>query len=203
MIRAGACEKIRYQGARLGNPLPVSGLGLECRGFCGALPCQSREAIGVGILVRLVRFARVKGVAASGAVRFDRAGGGVWVYAIALVDFHATELVVESCRAIWKASTLGLAWVWSLRPRVERVCARPGARAGDLCERRARLVVGNVGLARVGEQRQNGSDTLCRGGSAGRDGDEKSMRRSGISRKSAMRRGVLHQMVVDCVGRRD
>lgn len=51
--------------------------------------------------------------------------------------------------------------------------------AGHLGERGAGLVVGNVALARVREQRQHGSDALRGRGAAGRDGDQQ-----------------LHQMVV-------
>jgi len=81
--------------------------------------------------------------------------------------------------AIAQACALGLPRVRRLRPGVERVCAGPRARARGLGEGRARLVVRDVRLAGVGEERQDGGDALRRGGAAGRDGDEESGRRSG------------------------
>jgi hypothetical protein len=120
--------------------------------------------------------------------------------AIALVQLHPAERVVQVGRAIAEAGALGLPWMGRLRPRVERVCACPRARAGGrLGEGRASLVVRDVGLARVGEEGQDGGDALRRGGAAGRDGDEKSGRLSGTTyKKSTMGMGLLHQVVVDC-----
>ena len=84
-----------------------------------------------------------------------------------------------------------------LWPRIERVGTGPRARAGHFGKRRASLVVGDVRLPGVGEQRQDGGDAFCRSGSAGGDGNEKSGRGSGTSLNYTMRMGVLHQMVVD------
>jgi hypothetical protein len=78
-----------------------------------------------------------------------------------------------------EASALGLAGAGRLGARLEAVGALARAGAGDLCERGARLVVGNVGLARVGEEGQDDGDALGRGRLAGRDGDEESAEESG------------------------
>jgi hypothetical protein len=154
-------------------------------------------------LVRLVRLG-VERVAALDAVGLDGAARGRrGAAAVALVQLHPTELVVERRGAIAHARALGLPGMGRLRARVERVCARPRARRrGRPGERGARLVVGNVRLARVGEERQDGGDALRRGGAAGRDGDEESGRLSGTTHKPALRMSLLHQMVVDCRGTR-
>jgi hypothetical protein len=159
-------------------------------------------AAEVARFVRLVRLG-VERVAALDAVGLDGAGrirrGAA---SVALVHLHPAELVVEGAGAIGHACALGLAWVRRLRSRVERVCARPRARARGLGEGGARLVVGDVGLARVGEEGQDGRDALRRSRAARRDGDEESGRRSGTLYNTTMRMGVLHQVVVDCATRR-
>lgn len=210
VVCARAREEVCDQCARLRHPLPVSGLGLEHRGLGRVLPGDSMEAVDAvdavdaicsvdGCrLLRLVRSDGIDRVAAAEAVRLAGAGWRVRVAGVALVHLHATELVVEGGRAIGQAGALGLSGVRRLRARIEGVGAGARARARILGQRGARLVVGNVRLARVGEERQNGGDALRRGGAAGGDGDEESIRQSGTSGKSAMPRGVLHQMVVDC-----
>jgi hypothetical protein len=150
----------------------------------------------VAILLRLVR---VDGVAAREAVGLHgayRIRGRT--AAAALVHLHLAKLVVKSGSAISHASALRLRRVRSLRPRIECVCAGPGARARSFRERRASLVVGNIGLAGVGKEGQDGGDALRGSSTAGRDGDEESKRRSGTSYNSIMRMGVLHQVIVDC-----
>lgn len=78
-----------------------------------------------------------------------------------------------------QARALRLAGVGGLGARLEAVRAGPRACAGHPGERCARLVVGNVRLSRVGEERQDGGDALGRGCLARRDGDEQSAGRLG------------------------
>ena len=158
-------------------------------------------AVEVGGLIRLVALARVRSLSTPNPVLLDRASRAGSMAAIALIQLHSTELVVQCRRAIRQAGALGHAWVRCLRARVERVCAGPRA-PGGLGQRRARLVVGDVRLARVGEQREDGGDALRRGGAASGDGNEKSGVRSGTSLNHTMRMGLLHQMVVDCARRK-
>jgi hypothetical protein len=180
MVGASTCEQVRNQRARLRNPLPIADLRLKSRGLGGVrrLSRQAIDAVGsmvtveVGRLVRPVALARVHRLRTPNPIlnRTSRAGG---MAAITLVQLHSTELVVQCRRAIRQACALGLIWMWCLRARVEGVGA--GSRAtGYLRQRCARLVVGDVGLARVGEEREDGRDALRRGGAAGGDGDEKS-----------------------------
>jgi hypothetical protein len=75
------------------------------------------EVVG---LVRLVRVAAVDAVGLDGADRVRRVGA-----AIALVQLHSTELVMERSRTIGQTCALRLSWVWGLRARVERVGAGP------------------------------------------------------------------------------
>jgi hypothetical protein len=140
------------------------------------------EVVGLVRLVRLERVAALDAVGLGGAGRVRRV-----VAAIALVHLHATELVVQRARAVGHARALRLAGMRRLRARVERVGAGPRARARGLGQRGARLVVGDVGLARVGEEGQDGRDALRRRGAAGRDGDEESGRRSGTYHNTTAR----------------
>jgi hypothetical protein len=118
--------------------------------------------------------------------------------AVALIQLHSTELVVQRSCAVCQACAFSLSWKGRLGSRIKRVCAGPGARARYLGEGCASLVVWNVRLSRVREEREDGGDALRRGGSAGGDGNEKSVGRSGTSLNYTMRMGLLHQMVVDC-----
>lgn len=106
--------------------------------------------------------------------------------------------MVQSSSAIGHTRALSLSGMWSLRPRVERVCAGPGSRAWSFRERRASLVVRDIRLAGVGKEGENGGDALRRGSATCRDGNEESKRRSGTSYNSIVRMGVLHQVIVDC-----
>lgn len=96
---------------------------------------------------------------------------------------------------------LGLARVWCLRARLEAVCACPRAGAGDLCQRGTGLVVWDIGLARVREERQDGSDALGRGGLTGGDGNEKSAGRLGITSSDTAWKSLLHEVVVHCAAK--
>lgn len=213
VVSASAGQQVRDQGTGLSNPLAVSDLGLESRrlGGCG---CAREEtwgwgsravgAIGflanveVGRLVGFVRLARVDRLGTLDAVLLDGARGvPIGMAAVALIHLHPTELVVQRCRAIGYAGAFSLAWEGRLRSRVERVCAGPRA-PRYLGKGRASLVVWNVRLPRVGKEWKDGGDALRRGGTAGGDGNEKSVGRSGTSLNYTMRMGLLHQMVVDC-----
>jgi len=153
--------------------------------------------IEVCALVGFTGTARVERLGALDAILLDRACR-IGAAAVALVELHPTELVVQRGRAIGETCAFRLPREGRLRSRIERVRAGPRARARHLGEGRAGLVVGNVRLARVGEERQDGGDALGRGGAAGRNGNEKSGGRSGTSLNYTMRMGLLHQMVVDC-----
>lgn len=76
--------------------------------------------------------------------------------------------------AIGEACTLGLARVRRLWARVEGVCAGSRATTRDLGERGACLVVWDIRLARIGKERQDGSDALRRCSATCGDGDEES-----------------------------
>jgi hypothetical protein len=173
MVCAGACEEVCNERAGLGNPLPVADLRLKggglCDGFHGAV-C----AIGT---VKVDRGARVARLGAADAISLDGARGCVGT----LLELHATQLGLQRCGSAIcsEASALGQAGAGRLGARLEAVGALARAGAGDLCERGARLVVGNVGLARVGEEGQDDGDALGRGRLAGRDGDEESAEESG------------------------
>jgi hypothetical protein len=151
VISAGTCEQVRDQRASLRNPLPISHLRLERRGLCGVgrLSRQAVDAIRgvvaveVGRLVRLVALARVHSLRTPNPVLLDGASRAGSMAAVALIQLHSAELVVQCRRAIGQACALGHAWVWCLRARVERVGAGPRA-PGGLGQRRARLVVGDV-----------------------------------------------------------
>lgn len=176
MVGAGASEKVRNQSTGLSDPLAVSDLRLKGWGLGnGGLASQSarrlRAAGAVGAVGAVVAV-EVGSLVSLDAVGLDRACR-IRGDAVALVELHLAELVVQRCRAICETGALRLAWVRRLGVRVERVGAGPGA-ARDLGQRGARLVVGNVRLARVGEEGEHGGDALRRGGSACRDGDEKS-----------------------------
>ena len=189
VVRSSAGEQIRDQRARLGHPLPVADHGLKGRGLRRRLTREARidrAAMGavfwgaeVAGLVRLVRVERVAALEPV-PVGLGRAAGRVRRGAgrHALFQLHLHELVVEVRRAIGQAGALGLRRMRRLRARVERVRARPRARSRRLCEGRARLVVRDVRLARVGEEGQDGGDALRGSCAACRDGDEKSGRQS-------------------------
>lgn len=131
MVCAGACEQISDQSASLSNPLSVSDLRLESRGFCRWLSYKTTDAVSmtgaivtvqVCGLIRLIRLARVNSFSTLDTVLFDRAGG-IRGTAAALVELHATELVVQSGRAIWQTRTLGLSRMGRLGPGVKGICA--------------------------------------------------------------------------------
>lgn len=138
VIRASASQKIRDQSTGLGDPLAVSDLGLESRGLCdGGLARQSTRNAGclgghavgtvgsvVAIEVRnLFPLGRVKRLSTLDAVRLDGACR-VRGAAVALVQLHFTELVVQRCRAIGETCALRLAWKRRLRAGS---CASPRA----------------------------------------------------------------------------
>jgi hypothetical protein len=188
VVGPSTCEKVRDQGTSLSNPLAVSDLRLKSWGLCGGgcLACQSTrytrrlgaistvDAVGamVGVEVRLLSLGRIKRIGTLDTIGLDRAGG-VRGNTASLVQLNFAKLVVQRCGAVGETCALSLPWMRRLWNRVECVCAGPRA-PRDLGQRRARLVVGNVRLSRVWEERKDGGDALRRGGSAGRDGNKQS-----------------------------
>lgn len=167
VVCARAGEQISNQRAGLGHPRAVSNLRLEGRRLRSRRPRYAvhdraaARAIKVGRLLRPVRLGvdcvaalDTVGLGGAGRIRRGRA-------TVALVQLHPAERVVQVGRAIAEPGTLGLPGVGRLWPRVEGECAGPRARARRrLGEGRARLVVRDVRLARVGEEGQDGGDAL-------------------------------------------
>lgn len=181
MVSARAGQQVGDQSACLGNPLAVSDLGLERRRLGGLCECAV-GTVAVAVIVEVngaFSPGRLGRLAAAEAVGLG-ARGRAAVQAGLLLQLHAAELAVQLLGAVGaQASALRLPRVRRLRARLEAVGAGARACARDLGQRGARLVVGDVRLARVGEQRQHGGDALGRGRLAGGDGDEESAGRLG------------------------
>jgi hypothetical protein len=186
MVCAGACEEVCDERAGLGNPLPVADLGLEGGGLCDWF----HSAVCAVGTVKVDRGAGVARLGAADAIELDGARGGRGRVG-ALLELHAAQLGLQRCGSAVcsEAGTLGHAGAGRLGTRLEAVGALARAGAGDLCERGARLVVGNVGLARVGEEGQDSGDALGRGSLAGRDCDEESAKSQALAARMSATRG--------------
>jgi len=96
------------------------------------------------------------------------------------MQLHVHQLLVQVLGASLHSGAFCLAGHGRCGSAVKGVVAIAVQLSRSLGERSASLVVGNVALSRVREEREDGGDALGRGSLAGRDGDEK-----------------LHQVVVD------
>lgn len=176
MVCARASKKIGNQGTRLRDPLLVAGLRFEWREFdrdsaiivvgsirtVGAVRSEVRSEI-----TSVFRFLGVKSVGALD--RTDGVGGAVPI----LGKFDALQLLVQGCGTIGEARARLLTWVWCLGHTLESKGALAAVRlCRGLDKRRACLVVGDIALAGVREQREDGGDALCGGCSAGGDADQ-------------------------------
>jgi hypothetical protein len=96
------------------------------------------------------------------------------------MHLHVHQLLVQVVRTSLHSGAFCLSRHGRCGSAVEGVVAIAVQLGRSFGERSASLVVRNVALSRVGEEREDSSDALGRGSFAGRDGDEK-----------------LHQVVVD------
>lgn len=138
MIAAGAGQKVGHKGARLRNPLLVTGLGLET--------VDNGEILVVMGSILLLRATIRQGV---------------------------LDHLVGNVGAVGKARSLGHAGTGGGRDTVESVLVLSilAVGGGRLVQRSAGLVVGQVGLPRVGEQGKDSGDSASRTSLAGRDHD--------------------------------
>jgi hypothetical protein len=169
VVCTSTCEEVGNESASLSHPHLISFLYSHLRRL-GAL-YRSRVACwcssSVSLAVRVIGLIAIQCVLARHreAVQFLRQGLG----AVAVAD----------------TLTFRAAWERARRPRVEGVVRLSVNLGGHPGERRTDLVVRQVALARVWEQRQDGSDSSCACSLACAQSDEQ-----------------LHEVVVDLAAAR-
>ena len=186
MVGASAGKKVGDKSTSLGNPLLVAPLGLKVR---RCFVESSDRLVTVGAPIGHGRCEGVVVFEVFGLLRGHRLHGGAarhldrttTALTIAIgVQLHVHQLLMQVVRTAFHSSAFCLAGHRRCGSTVEGVVAIAVQLGRGLGERSASLVVRDVALSRVREQREDGGDALGRGGFAGRDGDEK-----------------LHQVVVD------
>lgn len=165
VVGAGTSQQVGNQSAGLGNPVLVTRLGPESRDVrlvfvvVGGVTPQGGD--GVLLLVTTVRSGARDGIRSTG-------GCEIAIGAIDPVDAIGSTLVgdgslgqlfSEVVNPIGQADRPGSARTGCRRDALEGVVIS-GSSSG-LRQRSAGLVVGPVGLSGVGEERDNGSDSLC------------------------------------------
>jgi hypothetical protein len=186
VVGASAGKEVGDKSTSLCDPLLVTSLGLKVR---RSLVESSHGLVTIDASIGHGRCERV--IVEVGA---DRLHGGATRHldgtatavAIAVgVQLHVHQLLVQVFGTTLHSSAFCLSRQWCCRSAVEGVVAVAVQLGRSLGERSASLVVRNVALSRVREEREDGGDALGRCGFAGRDGDEK-----------------LHKVIVDLAAAR-
>jgi hypothetical protein len=176
VVRAGAGEEVGNESTSLSHPHLVSALNSHLRRASGLAGSDRGRVAGDGVSI----------------VLGDRIGTrGIRLVAIqcvlplgtrALLQRKAGQLLCKRSCAATVADSLAFraAGVWARRPRVEGVGRVSVNLGGHPCQWRADLVVGQIALARVREERQDCGDSSCACGLACAQGDEE-----------------LHEVVID------
>jgi hypothetical protein len=144
----------------LRNPLLVTRARLEGVDLGGGVACSIVDSVDGGL-------DGIRGVATGETVAaLHRATS-------AFFNLSSGQTLLEVFHPIHQAEAFGFPGTWGGRGALEGVAAIRGASRGtSLDERSTSLVVWNVTLAGVREERENGGDSSCGGGLAGGNGNE-------------------------------
>lgn len=158
MVSSCASQEVRDQSTGLCHPLLVARFRLESVDHL-------RVLVVVGCVVPSHRGYRARMVAAVSSIRLGMRftidlGGSVAVSQRCLGEHLGDVDPAAQAHALRQVGT------WSGRNALEGIFARV---AGGLVERSAGFVVGQVGLSRIGEEGQDGGDSLRRAGLASGD----------------------------------
>lgn len=185
VIGASAGKKVGDKSTSLCDPLLVTSLGLKVR---GSLVESSHRLVTVdasighgrceGVVVKV--FGLLGGDRLHGRAARHLDGTATAVAIAVGMQLHIHQLLVQVVGTALHSGAFCLSRHGRCGSAVEGVVAIAVQLSRSLGKRSASLVVRNVALSRVGEERKDGGDALGRSGFAGRDSDEK-----------------LHQVVVD------
>lgn len=196
MICACAGEEICNQRASLRDPLLIARLGLELwrhgRSADDAISpmCAVHSVRLDRALFRAIRLLRFKGISAFH--RADDMGSVAF-----LGELETLQRPVKGCCPICEGCT-GVLRTRSRWHTVERVCARPTAGgARNFCKRCASLVVWDIALTGIREEREDGGDALRRSCPASGDADQLERGQSEEGKTADTETHELHKVVVD------
>jgi hypothetical protein len=161
VISAGAGQQVGHEGTGLSDPLLVAGSWLESGDLGRDVRRGLVASVGEGL-------EGVHCVVAGQTIAplLDGTAGAV-------LDLSSGKTLLEVLHVVHQAEAFGFPGARSGRSALKCVAIGRFSSYGGLHKRSTGLVVWDITLARVGEERKDSGDSACRGGLAGGNRDQK------------------------------